>query len=109
MRMSLKQLLEMMGLKVETAEDGLAALERVRSGLRPHLVITDVNMPRMNGMELIRELRVVLRFTPILVLTTESGLALREEGRKLGATGWIVKPVKGEDLMAVVRRLLPES
>lgn len=104
---SVKQTLEMAGFKVETAKDGLEAFNRVKSGFKPDLIITDINMPNMNGLELIKNVRTVLRFTPILTLTTESQAAKRDEAKKLGATGWLVKPVGGQDLLRVVKQVLP--
>lgn len=109
MLMSVKQTLEMGGFKVETAKDGLEALNRVKTGLKPDLIITDINMPNMNGIELIQNLRPILRFTPILVLTTESQSAKRDEAKKLGATGWLVKPVPGPELLKVLKQVLPGS
>lgn len=107
MRASLKQTLEMAGFKVEVAQDGLEAFNRVKSGFKPDLIITDINMPNMNGLEFIKNARTVLRFTPILALTTESQSAKRDEAKKLGATGWLVKPVGGQDLLKVVKQVLP--
>ncbi len=107
MVMSLKQTLEMAGFKVETAKDGLEAFGKLKSGLKPDLIITDINMPKMNGIELIKNARTVLRFTPILALTTESQAAKRDEAKRLGATGWLVKPVAGPDLLKVVKQVLP--
>jgi two-component system chemotaxis response regulator CheY len=107
MLMSLRNTLEMHGLKVDTAKDGQEAFQRLQSGLKPDLIITDINMPNMNGLDFIRHARTVLRFTPILALTTESESAKRDEAKKLGATGWLVKPVPGPDLLNVVRRLVP--
>ena len=107
MLMSLKGTLEMSGFKVDTAGDGQAALERIKSGLKPDLIITDINMPRMDGIQLIREARKLLRFTPILALTTESQQGKRDEAKKNGATGWLVKPVGGSDLVKVIRQVLP--
>jgi two-component system chemotaxis response regulator CheY len=104
---SVKQNLEMAGFTVETAKDGLEAFHRVKSGLKPDLIITDINMPNMNGIEFIRNARTVLRFTPILVLTTESQTVKRDEAKKLGATGWLVKPVSGGDLLKVIKQVLP--
>jgi two-component system chemotaxis response regulator CheY len=104
---SVKQNLEIAGFTVETAKDGLEAFQRVKSGLKPDLIITDINMPNMNGIEFIRNARSVLRFTPILVLTTESQTAKRDEAKKLGATGWLVKPVSGGDLLKVIKQVVP--
>lgn len=107
MLMSLKGTLEISGFKVDTASDGEMALGKLRDGLKPDLIITDINMPRMDGISLIREARKLLRFTPILALTTESQQALRDQAKQIGATGWLVKPVGGSDLLAVIRRVLP--
>ncbi len=107
MLMSLKETLELAGFQVRTAADGLLAFQALQGGLRPDLVITDINMPNMDGLELIKNARTVLRFTPILALTTESQAAKRDEAKRLGATGWLVKPVAGADLVRVVRQVLP--
>jgi two-component system chemotaxis response regulator CheY len=109
MVMSVKSTLEIGGFKVETAADGEAALDKLKGGFKPDLIITDINMPRMDGIALIREARKLLRFTPILALTTESQQAKRDEAKKSGATGWLVKPVGGPDLMKVIKQVLPGS
>jgi two-component system chemotaxis response regulator CheY len=109
MLMSVKSNLEMNGFKVETAADGQIALNKLKEGLKPDLIITDINMPNMGGLELIKHAKALpgLRFTPILTLTTESQAAKRDEGKKLGATGWLVKPVSGPDLIKVIKQVLP--
>ncbi len=107
MIMSVTRTLEMAGYKVETAKDGLEALNRVKAGLKPDLIITDINMPNMDGLEFIKNVRPLLRFTPILTLTTESQASKRDEGKKLGATGWLVKPVGGPELIKVIQQVLP--
>jgi two-component system chemotaxis response regulator CheY len=109
MVMSVKSTLEMNGFKVETAGDGVAALTKLKGGLKPDLIITDINMPNMGGLDLIRNVKALpgFRFTPILTLTTESQSAKRDEGKKLGATGWLVKPVSGPDLVKVIKQVLP--
>ncbi|WP_165678121.1 response regulator [Metapseudomonas otitidis] len=107
MLMSVRQTLELAGYAVETARDGVEAMGRLKTGLRPDLMITDINMPNMNGLELIRNARTVLRFTPILTLTTESDASKRDEAKRLGATGWLVKPVAGADLLKVVKQVVP--
>jgi len=104
---SLQTALEISGFKVATASDGEAAMRLLRSGLRPDLVITDINMPHMDGLTFIRQARQTLRFTPILALTTEGQRAKRDEAKQLGATGWILKPALGTDLMKVVHQVLP--
>ncbi len=109
MLMSVKNNLEISGFTVETAEDGVKALAKLKGGLKPDLIITDINMPNMNGIELIQNARALpaLRFTPILVLTTENQQARRDEAKKLGATGWLVKPVGGADLLKVIKQVVP--
>ena len=109
MLMSLKTTLIMNGYEVETACNGREALDKLNSGLKPRLILTDINMPVMGGMELIRSVRALpeLKFVPILTLTTESESAKRDEGKRAGATGWLVKPVSGNDLIAVIRKVLP--
>lgn len=109
MIMSVKSTLTMNGYNVETAEDGVKAMAKLTAGLKPDLIITDINMPNMGGIEFIKKARVILRFTPILTLTTESQTAMRDEGKKAGATGWLVKPVGGSDLIKIVKQVLPGS
>lgn len=109
MRMSVKATLEMSGFLVESAGDGVQALAKLKGGIKPDLIITDINMPNMGGLELIKNVRALagFRFTPILTLTTESHAEKRDEGKKLGATGWLVKPVAGADLIKVIKQVLP--
>jgi two-component system chemotaxis response regulator CheY len=109
MVLSLKNNLELAGFSVVTASDGVKGLEKLASSPKPDLIITDINMPNMNGIEFIGKARATpgFRFTPILVLTTESQQARRDEAKKLGATGWMVKPVSGGDLLKIVRQVLP--
>lgn len=109
MLMSVKATLEMSGFRVETAGDGVQALTKLKAGVKPDLIITDINMPNMGGLELIKHVRALpgFRFTPILTLTTESQAAKRDEGKKLGATGWLVKPIAGADLVMVIKQVVP--
>jgi two-component system chemotaxis response regulator CheY len=95
------------GHVVTDAEDGKHALDIAR-GKAFDLVLTDVNMPVMDGLSLTRELRKLpnYRFTPILVLTTEAGPEKKQEGRAAGATGWLVKPFNPEQLLATVKKVL---
>lgn len=96
------------GHEVLEAQDGAIALKILQSRA-VDLVITDVNMPNLNGIELTRQLRALPSFsrTPVLLLTTESDPAKKAEGRAAGATGWIVKPFSQEQLLAIVAKLLP--
>jgi two-component system chemotaxis response regulator CheY len=94
------------GFDIVEAVDGADALEKLGDGV--DLVITDINMPNMGGIELLARLRArpETRFTPILVLTTESQRDLRDRAMAAGATGWIVKPFAPASLVALVRRFL---
>jgi len=95
------------GFTVTEAEDGQVALDKARGG-RFNAVVTDVNMPNMDGISLIRELRGLAdyRFTPLLMLTTESAADKKAEGKAAGATGWLVKPFNPEQLVATVQKVL---
>jgi two-component system, chemotaxis family, chemotaxis protein CheY len=96
------------GYDVIEAEDGLKALEVVKA-TSVDLVITDINMPNMDGVTLVRELRALPQFrsTPILILTTEGGDDKKAAGREAGATGWIVKPFAPDKLVSVVNKVCP--
>lgn len=109
MVMSVRGSLELVGFEVETAADGAKAMVKLAGGLKPDLIITDINMPNMDGIAFIKEVRALrsFRFTPILTLTTESQAEKRQEGKAAGATGWMVKPVSGADLLKVIKQLLP--
>lgn len=109
MLMSLSEILQKAGFKVVTAVDGWDALNQFKAGTKPDLLITDLNMPGLNGIELIRETRklAAFRFMPILMLTTESQQAKRQEAKAVGATGWLVKPVAGKDLLSIIKQVLP--
>jgi len=109
MRVSLRASLELSGFKVEQGVDGVDALAQLKGGLKVDLIITDINMPNMGGLEFIKNVRSIMgcRFMPILALTTESQQAKKEEAKKYGATGWLVKPVPGPDLIRVIKQVLP--
>ncbi|WP_227764304.1 response regulator [Zhaonella formicivorans] len=105
-RLSLKTALTNAGCTVEEAKDGVEALQKVNSN-KFNAIFTDLNMPKMDGINFIREVRRIpnYRFTPIMMLTTESTLEKKEEGKKAGATGWIVKPFTPEQLTQVLKRI----
>jgi two-component system, chemotaxis family, chemotaxis protein CheY len=98
--------LQQSGYDVVEAVDGSDALAKMGAGV--DMVITDLNMPNMDGIELIRQIRgsASYRFTPIIMLTTESMDTKKQEGKAAGATGWIVKPFKPDQLLAVVQKVL---
>jgi two-component system chemotaxis response regulator CheY len=107
--MSLSSILTKAGFQVETAGDGREALSKLSGGLKPNLIISDVNMPNMDGITFAREARKALRFTPILMLTTESEQAKRAEAKSAGATGWLVKPVAPDQLLGVIKQVVPNA
>ena len=96
------------GYQVVEASDGVDALAK-SSAQKVDLFITDLNMPNMDGIQLTRQLRAAApyRFTPIVLLTTESQQEKKMEGKAAGATGWIVKPFQVEQLLAVVKKVCP--
>ncbi|GMR08592.1 MAG: response regulator [Gammaproteobacteria bacterium] len=95
------------GYEVTEAADGEEAL-KIAQGGSFNLVLTDINMPKMNGIELTRALRALpnYKFTPILTLTTESTPEKKQEGKAAGATGWIVKPFSPDQLIATIKKVL---
>jgi two-component system chemotaxis response regulator CheY len=96
------------GYEVIEASDGKDALQKLSSAGKVDLVITDLNMPNMDGIELIKNLKAnaKYRFIPVVMLTTESQEAKKEEGRRAGAKAWIVKPFKPDTLVAVVKKII---
>ena len=94
---------------VVQAEDGLDALEKLAGTPHVELIIADINMPRMNGLDLIDKIRSEERYKSIaiLMLTSEGQPALIERARKAGANGWIVKPFRHDLLVSAVKKILP--
>jgi two-component system, chemotaxis family, chemotaxis protein CheY len=95
------------GYDVVEAVDGMDGLEKAKTR-SVNLVLTDQNMPRMDGLTLIKSLRGLGQYasTPILMLTTESSDAMKQQGRAAGATGWLVKPFDPQKLIEVVRKVI---
>ena len=106
-RQMVEATLKSQGYDVTTAEDGQAALDKCKT--TPYdFVLTDQNMPRMDGLTLIKSLRAMsaYRATPIVVLTTEASDAMKAQGRAAGATGWMVKPFDPSKLLAIAAKVL---
>ena len=95
------------GFSVLEGANGQEALKRV-NGQRVDVVVTDLNMPVMDGITLIRQLRSnpLYKFTPILMLTTESQESKKQEGKAAGATGWIIKPFNPQQLLGVIAKVV---
>lgn len=96
------------GYTVEKASSAEEALKRFTAGIKMDLLMTDLNMPGMNGIELIREVRKLpaYKFQPILFLTTESQQSRKAEAKAAGASGWIVKPATADDLLNTIKLVL---
>ncbi|MBF0265636.1 MAG: response regulator [Gammaproteobacteria bacterium] len=94
------------GYEVETGEDGQDGVSKLDT--RFHAIISDVNMPNMNGIEFIKAIKQnpTNKFTPIIMLTTESGADLKKQGQEAGAKVWMVKPFKPDQLLMVLQKLL---
>lgn len=103
--------LKQAGFVVLEGSNGQEGLDRLAGapGGKVDIIITDLNMPVMDGLSFIKQARTKpgLRFTPILMLTTEGGENRKAEGKAVGATGWIVKPFQPDQLMKVIEKVLP--
>lgn len=108
MRQMLQICLSSAGFDVVTAEDGIDGIDKLKAN-DPDVVITDINMPRMDGFEFIEAVRGGQQGShlPILVITTESAPEKKQRARDAGATGWIVKPFEPESLVQAVNRMMP--
>jgi two-component system chemotaxis response regulator CheY len=106
-RESVSFILNQNGYEVDTADDGQQGLDKLKVN-EYQLVITDVNMPNLDGIGMIEQLRQLdkNKFIPVLVLTTESQGSIMEKGKSAGATGWIVKPFSNDKLLATIKKVL---
>ena len=107
-RQSISFILKQEGYDTIEGTDGLEGLAVLEKGEAVDLIITDVNMPNLDGIGFIRKARLMpkFKFTPILVLTTESQGSKMNEGKEAGATGWIVKPFNADKLLGIVRKVV---
>jgi two-component system chemotaxis response regulator CheY len=106
-RQMVKLVLSQAGFEVHEAVDGIDGLEKAKA--KPvQMVVTDLNMPRMDGITMVRELRKLPTYKgiPIILLTTESDESFKKQAKDAGATGWITKPFKQEQLIAVAQKVL---
>jgi two-component system, chemotaxis family, chemotaxis protein CheY len=96
------------GFTVIKGMNGSDGLQLLLENLDVQLIITDLNMPIMNGIELLKEVRKInsCKYLPVIILTTESQDAKKQEAKSAGATGWIIKPFVNEKLIAVVKKVL---
>ncbi len=110
-RRVLAKLIEGAGWRPTPAKDGIEALEVLQRGLRPDAILLDVEMPRMDGYELLGALRAIPQFrnVPVVMLTSRSGDKHRKKAFELGATDYLVKPYQDDTLLAVVRRVVREA
>lgn len=106
--LSISNILTKAGFETEKAANAEEALRKFQSGVKVDLLLTDLNMPGMNGIELIKEVRKLpnYRFMPILFLTTESQQTKRAEAKAAGASGWLVKPATAESLLNTIKLVL---
>lgn len=107
MTLSLQSALNLSGFAVEVAHSGQEGIDLISQGLKPSIIITDINMPGMDGLEVIGQVRQRLRFTPVLVLSADTSNESRQRARELGASGWLAKPISTKDLVRVIRQLVP--
>ena len=105
---STRMVTDTMPIEVKQYTEATVALQEIKGGVVPDLVITDLNMPVMNGFEFLQELRKldVTKRTPVLMLTTEAKAELKQQGKALGLTGWIVKPFNPAQLKQAISRVL---
>jgi two-component system chemotaxis response regulator CheY len=96
------------GYTVEQAENGRDALDKLAAGVKPHLIICDVNMPVMDGITFVKELKSLpdYKFTPIIMLTTEAAEEKKLQGQMAGAKAWMVKPFRPEVMLKAVQKLI---
>lgn len=106
--LSISNILSKAGYGVEKAANAAEGLAKFKAGVKVDLLITDLNMPGMNGIEFIKEVRTLpnYKFMPILFLTTESQQSRRMEAKAAGASGWLVKPATADELLGTIKLVI---
>ena len=106
--LSISNILSKAGYAVEKANNAAEGLAKFKAGVKANLLITDLNMPGMNGIEFIKEVRTLpnYKFMPILFLTTESQQSKRLEAKAAGASGWLVKPATADELLGTIKLVI---
>jgi two-component system, chemotaxis family, chemotaxis protein CheY len=106
--LSISSILSKAGYTVEKAANAEEALKKFKTGTKINLLLTDLNMPGMNGIDLIKAIRTLpaYRFVPILFLTTESQQSRKLEAKAAGASGWIVKPATADELLNTIKLVI---
>jgi len=107
-QMSVKELVDSSQIELKTFENPLEVLEAVENGFIYDLLITDINMPQMSGLEMAKRLKEMesVKLKPILALTTEKSPDIMKRGKEIGLAGWIVKPFSPQKLLMGVKRVL---
>lgn len=109
-RISVEYVIKDMGYSVKQAENGADAIDKINGLINARedikLCIVDVNMPVMDGMTFVKEFRKIDRFTPLLMITTESGETMIKKAKNYGASGWITKPFIPAELVKVIQKLI---
>jgi len=108
MIMNLSGILTKAGYEVATAANGKEGIDQLSGGLKPAVILTDLNMPEMDGIQFIKEARkaAATKFTPIIVLSGDSDGRKRDDARSAGASGWLAKPPQPAQLLYVVKQLV---
>jgi len=106
--LSISNILNKAGYATEKSPNAEDALKKFNAGIKVDLLIVDLNMPGMNGIEMIKEVRKIpaYKFMPILFLTTESQQSRKAEAKAAGASGWIVKPATADELLNTIKLVL---
>lgn len=108
LRTVVKMALQRAGYEVQEAGDGQEALTKLEQLAKVHLIVSDVNMPNMDGISFVKALKQIpaYKFTPVIMLTTEAGDDKKREGQAAGAKAWVVKPFQPPQMLTAVAKLI---